>query len=249
MSGQFEQKNSIFLKMGESLGDIWICRHKLFWLSFFSAFLLYAVNLIKPIASLDFLISSYVIAVFSVLIYRFFLERDVKSSVFSGYFDTFRSFFVWLWHVTSGIFLILSFAIISMSLDFLTDNLVTGIVSIVAALLSFYIALRLVFVSLGLAMGQGFSSFKNSWHATKGRGLSLFAIVIPIAVIFYGVSIVNDVAAYTFKFLNHFLPGVLQHVSYVVELAFNVVSALVGWVWTLFFISKMWTGWSGKDSH
>jgi len=249
MSSYFGEGNSIFFKLGSSLHDIWIYRNQLFWVSFFSAFLLYVLNLVNPISSLDLLVSSYVVAAFSVLVYRFFRDKQTTGSLFSGYFDTFRSLFVWAWHMTAFIFLIMAFALISMSLDFLTDNLATGIVSIIAALLCFYISLRLIFVSLCLATGHGVGSFQKSWQVTKGRGFSLLSMIVPIFIIFFSISMLNDVVAYIFEFVNHLLPKVFQHVMYILELAFNVISSIVGWIWLLFFLSKVWIGWLSKPSH
>ncbi len=277
--------------LGESLHAVWAYRNELFWLSFFSAFIIYIIHIVVPVllvgdqvtfsqllhkstvegpshmagivkdslSNFSFnigstgivsLLSSYILAVFAVLSYRFFLKKEKPVSLFSGYCDMVKPLGVWVWMCLFSFLAVLAISVSGMIiasgriLGGTPMREFVGILGISASVFSFYVLFRFMFVSLCIAAGFGFDSFRASWRATKGHYWSLFMVMFALIVIHLLGTFSSTVVNYVFVFVNYFLSEEILYVSYLVEKVADVAIMFAMWLWTLAFMSKVWISWS-----
>lgn len=195
------------------------------------------------INSINAFFSFYIMSVLSVLFYRFFLKKEKGLSLFSGYLDSYKAIYIWLWYAIYFSAFIFMFTVVLVMVAFRGYMTFPGAGILGACLLGSYLCFRFTFTSLFLAKGDGVSSLKNSWDLTKGKFFSLLLACISVFVIVSLVFAVQSVSHYVFSFLNHFFSS---SILYFIESAVDVFFLFFMWIWIRAFISRIYLDWQGQ---
>ncbi len=204
-------------------------------------------------AGAAFIFTTYIMSAVVVLAYRFFLRKERPISLFSGYFDTLKPLGVGVWSCLVFFLLIgaISPVIIGIyRLQYLTNWQMVDfidivfIISILVSIFLFYILLRLMFVTLYVSIGSGFSCFRKSWVETKRHYWGLFLVLFSFFLMEIIRSIIGYSISYIFGFFDYFLSGEFAYALYGFSIILDLAKNFIIWFWGISFVARIWEIWN-----